>query len=180
MKIVTPLCGLHALDSLFAAGAEEFYKDISEQELEENDYLEEAAKEIHARNGKIFIYLNIFMFYKLEMNAMEHYLEYLAKCRMDGVAVNIPELVPIIKGLGMKAIASAQCEIQTGGLAQWYQKIGISRIIFPETIVYRDIQSVSHTVPGLEYEVLLMRQDCFQGKGMETVPTCGQCALFHL
>lgn len=55
MKIVTPLCGLHALDSLFAAGAEGFYKDISEQELEENDYLEEAAKEIHARNGKIFI-----------------------------------------------------------------------------------------------------------------------------
>lgn len=180
MKILAPLYEKDVLEELVSAGAREFYADVSDEELIDWDKIEDMACLAHKNGAPFYISLYVREYHEKNINFLERYLEFLHRSGVDGIAVNVPELVPIIRGFGMKAIASAECGIQTSGLAQWYKKIGVNRLVLSELLDYEDVSYMMDRVTGVEYEVLLMRESCCGTSGGGALPCCGQCALYQL
>lgn len=182
MKILTPFNRVDMLGKMVENGAEEFYMGFFDEDWNRkygnycdinrltlfketaNRYtlndIREVTKEVHNAGAVIYITLNAPGYQKKQFAALRDYVKQLSEFGVDGVITSIPELIPMIKENGMKSVASTMCGIQNADLAEFYKKEGIDRVILPREVNCTEIESIIGQVPGMEYEVFLMRNGC--------------------
>lgn len=182
MKILVPFNDESFLTSFLESGAEEFYMGFYDPEWAEKfgafsdlnrltlfkdtanrytiDDIGRISNSLHDAGASLYITMNAPGYSAEQLEWISAYLKKLGEFKVDGVISSVPELIPLIRGEGMKAVASTMCGIMNRDLAGWYREQGMQRIILPREMTTPEIADVIQAEPQLEYEVFFMRNGC--------------------
>ena len=182
MKILVPFNDEQYLPAFLESGAEEFYmgfhdpawtevfgphSDINRLTLFQqtaNRYtihdIERISDKLHEAGASLYITMNAPGYTEKQLPWMADYLDTLEKNKIDGIISSVPELIPMIRERGMKAVASTMCGIMNRDLAAWYREQGMQRVILPRELSSPEIAEIMQSEPELEYEVFFMRNGC--------------------
>jgi putative protease len=88
------------------------------------------------------------------------YLPYLAAAGFTGVILSDPALAFDAHANGLEAHLSTMGATYNAELARWYRDQGIDRVVLPRDLGSREVSAIAAAVPGLSWEVFLMRNGC--------------------
>jgi len=183
MSILIPFNDENATDSYIEAGASEFYLGFYDDEWEArfgetvelnrmsgfkreanayplDEFLPLVTRTI-AKGVHLYVPFNASSYTDEQYDwIVSRYLKLIAEAGATGVILSTPELIAPAKELGLVTVASTMCGIFNADIARFYQRAGIDRMIFPRELSIDEIRTIKEAVPGLAYEVFLMRNGC--------------------
>lgn len=187
MKILAPLNNIDYLDAFIEAGADEFFLGFYEEanEVKFGRYFElnrmsgfrrnssrftfeeikRLVKEIKSRGKSAYITFNSSGYTEDAIRYMEPYIEGLVEAGVDGFIVSCLEMMDLVHRKCGNIIISGIGTTYNQYTAEFYKKYGAQRIILPRDLTMEEIKKIIKTVPGIEYEVFIMRNGCILSDG---------------
>lgn len=201
MRILVPLNNMEHIDDYIASGAGEFYIGFYDEEwtTKFGDYADinrmsgfkekanpfsledviDIIKDIKDKGKYIYVTFNSSIYSEEQLNQIKKYFIVLKEGGVDGVIVSCIELVEIADKLELPAIVSTISGVYNTQIARFYKDRGASRIIIPRDLSVEEIESIVKEVPGVEYEVFMMRNGCIFSDanclGMHRNESCSIC-----
>jgi putative protease len=208
VKLVVPVNGYGEVDALIEAGAGEFYLG----------YLDEAWREKYSAlsgNRREYASANFVDFDQLEKTVAKIAragMKAAVAMNDRNTEAQYPDLLPVVKKIEQAGIHTfiiadpgllmkfkewdidAVIHISTGGgtfnpsTAAFYEELGAARIILPRQLTIDEMQAISQSCPGLEFELFGIYgkdpyMDCFCRfhHGLQSlVPGLGPCGCITL
>ncbi len=188
MKLLAPVRDSSEVETLLAAGAEEFYCGITPPAWQERygqnwinrrspgsagvaDPVDFQRILSRAAGRPVYVTLNA-PFYPagaLEMLA-EFSVELLAEGAAGLIVADLDLLITLVEcGLGSRLHLSSLATCTNPGAAAFFRELGISRIILPRHLTLAEIEET--LLPGLDFEVFLLNDGCVFEEGL--------CATTH-
>jgi U32 family peptidase len=201
MRILVPLNNMEHIDDYIASGAGEFYIGFHDEEWTSKfgDYadinrmsgfkenanpfsLEEVLdiiEEVKKKEKYIYVTFNSSIYSEEQLNQIKKYFIVLKEGGVDGVIVSCIELVEIADKLELPVVVSTISGVYNTLIARFYKDRGASRIIIPRDLSVEEIETIVKEVPGVEYEVFMMRNGCIFSDanclGMHRNECCSIC-----
>ena len=183
MKILTPLNSINNLGTLIKNGANEFYcgfydnkweakfgehsgiNRMSEFKDRANSFTFEALiklnQKINELGGSLFLTINSLGYSEQQYSFIDSkYFKRLKTLNIGGVIVSDHKVAKLAQSNGISAVASTICGVYNSDIANYYLDLGVKRIILPRDLSLRDIDEITKKLPGVEFEVFLMRNGC--------------------
>lgn len=205
MNILVPMNHFEHFQSLYEAGATEFYVGFYDEAwkqkfgeyhdinrlsgfgLTANQYsLNELCNWLRQMNSSevrkkcsIYITFNAAAYSKDQIDWLKTYFDQLKQSGMDGVIVSNPELSMLAREVDVPAVISTIAGVYNASSVKIYQKYGAKRIILPRDLSLQEMEQIVRQVPEMEYEIFLMRNGCtFSDSnclGMHRKELCSVC-----
>lgn len=187
MKIMIGLEELSSAEDvreLVDAGAGEFYcgfiplewskfynyeVSINRREWRQNQFttiskFESIVKAVHKLGRKIHVAANAHYYTREQIPYLEEYFRLLSSLKVDGIIVADVALMEVLEplDLGLNLIISGEAGVYSSRSAEFYKKLGASRIIFPRDITLKEMQIIIERTRhlGLEYEAFILAERC--------------------
>lgn len=181
-KIITPVRRVDDIIPLINAGAGEFYGGYVDKELQDlaGNYIEinrrssygakanfesiedlcEAVRICRANGVDFHLALNAPQIPEQYFRFLDVALEKYREAGGQYVILSDPALLELVKSYKLfPTISSCTDVINAAGVAFFYS-LGCKRIIFPRDVSLQDIQTITNSMPSLEYEAFLMNGGC--------------------
>ena len=113
-----------------------------------------------AKGHEIFITLNAGIYSPPQTEFLKDVLIQLKELQITGIIIGDPYLAPLVRDVGLKAVASTMVGIYNEDIAKFCVDQGFQRLILPRDLTLREIAQITEQVPGVEYECFLMRNGC--------------------
>lgn len=182
MNILVPLNNIEHIDDYIRSGADEFYVGFHDPVWNDTfgdyadinrmsgfkeranpynlDSLIQMIKLIKSKNKSVYITMNSSMYSKEQIGFLDKYMFLLKDAGVDGIIASCGELVMMAKKIGVKAVVSTICGVYNWLIADFYHKMGASRIILPRDLSIAEIASIVKKMPDSSFEVFMMRDGC--------------------
>ncbi len=188
MKLLAPLRDSSEVETLLAAGAEEFYCGITPPDWQERfsqswinrrspgsagvaDHTDFKRILARASGRPVFVALNAPYYPAEALEMLTEFSTALLDAGASGLIVADLDLLLTLAeaGLAAKIHLSSLATCTNPGSAAFYQELGVSRIILPRHLTLAEIEA--SLVPGLEFEAFLLNDGCVFEEGL--------CATTH-
>ena len=189
MKILSPLDAIEEVEQLAAAGADEFYCGLLEEEWYEKypvisinrrpagkghfrrfADLEEAVAASHALHRKVFFTVNEHYYTQEQLPLVMKYIDGALHAGVDALIIADYGLMAYLRDKKYQM----PFHMSTGGTvfnwrtAQFYKELGAERITLPRHLTIREIQSIVSTLPSMETTLFIMNSRCVNVDGFCT------------
>lgn len=114
----------------------------------------------NAQGHDVFITLNAGLYSATQIDFLKDVLIQLKDIHVSGVILGDPHLAPIVRKVGLKAVASTIVGIYNEDIARYCVDQGFQRLILPRDLTLEEIREITFAVPDMEYECFLMRNGC--------------------
>lgn len=189
MKILSPLDSIEEVEQLAAAGADEFYCGVLEDEwyakypvisinrrpagkghFRRFSDLKKAVSLSHKRGRKVFFTVNEHYYTQEQMTLIMHYIDRACDAGIDGLIVSDYGLMAYLQ----EKRYQIPIHVSTGGTvfnwrnAAFYKELGAERITFPRHLTIQEIQKLVKTMPAMETTVFILNSRCINVDGFCT------------
>lgn len=113
-----------------------------------------------AQGHEVFITLNAGIYSIAQMDYLKDVMAQIREKRVRGVIIGDPQLAPLVRDAGLKAVASTMIGVYNEDIARYCVDQGFQRLIFPRDLTLEEIGQIKRAVPDVEYECFLMRNGC--------------------
>ena len=118
------------------------------------------ADEVRALDRRLYVTFNANAYSRAQLDFLFGYFERLREAGAAGVIVSVPEAVEAAADSGLEVVASTMCGVYNAQIACVLRDLGCTRVIVPRDVSLGEVECIMRAVPGLEYEVFLMRNGC--------------------
>lgn len=182
MDILAPLNNMDTLPRLTDAGVTEFYFGFSDPQWSAQfgetsginrmsnfgaraniltvSQVPAAIAAIHHHGAKGYVALNAPQYSTQQSKVLEQYLDLLTQQKPDGVIVSGVQEARLVLQKNLVPVASTMCGIYNQDIAQFYQDIGVTRMIFPREITLKEMEVMIEKCPQVQFEAFFMRNGC--------------------
>jgi len=189
MKILSPLDSFEEVEQLAAAGADEFYCGLLEDEwyakypvisinrrpagkghFKRFDDLKEAVSLSHNLGRKVFFTVNEHYYTLEQMPLVMKYIDRALDAGSDALIVTDYGLMAYLQ----EKHYNIPIHVSTGGTvfnwrsAAFYKELGAERITFPRHLTIKEIQEIITVVPAMETTIFIMNSRCINVDGFCT------------
>lgn len=113
-----------------------------------------------AKGHEVFITLNAGIYSTAQIDFLRNILVQLKSMYVSGVILGDPRMAPMVREIGLKAVASTIVGIYNEDIARYCIDQGFQRLILPRDLTLEEIRQITSAVPNVEYECFLMRNGC--------------------
>ncbi|MBQ0017148.1 MAG: U32 family peptidase [Clostridiales bacterium] len=136
----------------------------------EKDEMKEAVDYAHAHNVKCYITVNI-LAHDSDFEGLKEYLEYLEKCKVDGVIVADMGIASFVKKYtNLELHVSTQANITNSESAKAWVKLGAKRLVLAREMSVNEVKKIKEAV-GDDIDI-----ECFC-HGAMCISYSGRCLL---
>ncbi len=153
---------LYGADAIYAAGRK-FGLRAKSANLNDIE-LEEAVKFCHSHNVKIYITVNIYA-HNHQIEELPEYLQFLKSINVDAVIVSDPGVFSLAQEAGLNIHISTQANITSWKSAEFWWKLGASRVILARELSLEEIKEIHRRLPELELEIFVHGAMCMSYSG---------------
>jgi len=172
MEILAPAGSLVKLKYAILYGADAVYTGGKQLTLRSKSSnlssveLQEATEFCHTRRKKIYITLNAFA-HNEDLDDLPDYLRFLSKIKVDGIIVSDPGIFSLVKehAPATPIHISTQANVTSWRSAEFWYKLGASRIILARELTLNEIKEIKNKLPDLELEMFVHGAMCMSYSG---------------
>jgi len=172
MEILAPAGSLTKLKYAILYGADAVYtggKHLNLRSKSSNlspGELQEAVKFCHSRGKKIYITVNAFA-HNEDLESLPEYLQFLNRIDVDGIILSDPGIFNLVKehAPNIQIHISTQANITSWKSAEFWYKLGASRIILARELTLDEIREIKQKLPELELEMFVHGAMCMSYSG---------------
>lgn len=132
------------------------------------DEMEEGVIFAHERNAKVYVTCNIFA-HNSDINSdkLTNYLKELERINVDGVIVADPGVFAIVRETvpNMEIHISTQANTTNYQTANFWKGLGASRVVMAREMSFKEIETLSQKVEGIEVEAFVHGAMCMAYSG---------------
>lgn len=173
-ELLAPAGNLERLKIALHYGADAVYIGGQDYSLRANannfskEEIKSAVDYVHSKNKKIYITLNI-IFHQEDIKGLEEYLIYLDKIKVDGIIINDPLIIELVKKnkLNLFLILSTQTSALNHETVSFYKEEGIGRVVLARE-ADKDTMTIIKNNIDIELEIFIHGAMCtfFSGQCM--------------
>ena len=153
---------LYGADAVYAAGRK---FGLRAKSANMSDYeLEQAVKFCHSHNVKIYITVNIYA-HNHQIEELPEYLQFLKSINVDAVIVSDPGVFQLAQEADLNTHISTQANITSWKAAEFWWKLGASRVILARELSLEEISEIHRRLPELELEMFVHGAMCMSYSG---------------
>lgn len=191
MELLAPAGNMEKLETAFRFGADACYfagKKYGLRAFADNfelDELKESVNYAHSLNKKAYITLNIIA-HNRDFNGLKDYVLYLKEIGVDAVIVADVGIIEFIRQIApdLDIHVSTQANITNKYSAQFFEKMGVKRLILARELSFEEIKEIRESVPNMEIECFVHGAMCISYSGRCLLSNymtgrdsnCGACA----
>ena len=173
-ELLMPAGDFEKMRFAIAFGADAVYLGIPQFSLRarENGFrtresVVEAVAYAQARGKKVYVTANIFAHNHKVDSFVKYVGEFLSQCRPDAWIISDPGLIHLMKEHFPNEIIhlSVQANVVNFSSAQFWQKLGVKRIILSRELSIKEIQVIREHCPDLELEAFVHGAICIAYSG---------------
>ncbi len=153
---------LYGADAVYAAGRKFGLRAKSANLMDAE--LEAAVKFCHSHNVKIYITVNIYA-HNHQLKELPEYLQFLKSINVDAVIVSDPGVFRLAQEAGLNIHISTQANITSWKSAEFWWKLGASRVILARELSLEEISEIHRRLPDLELEIFVHGAMCMSYSG---------------
>lgn len=121
--------------------------------------IKEAVDFAHNLNKKVYVTVNIVMHNK-ELSSTKEYLKKLEECKVDAIIVSDPFIMDLaLKETSLEVHVSTQASTMNKEAAEFYKKLGVTRIVLARELTKEDILDIKNNV-DIELECFIHGAMC--------------------
>lgn len=172
VELIAPAGNLEKMRTAFAFGADAVYLGIPDFSLRVriNEFTVKQIKEaiLEARNQKkkVYVTINIFAHNK-HLEKLLVYLQILKEFKVDGLIISDPGIMALVKKSWPEARIhlSTQANCTNWSAAQFWQKLGVKRIVLGREVTLEEIKEIHKKCPKIELEYFVHGAMCMAYSG---------------
>lgn len=172
IELLAPAGDFEKLKTAFYYGADAVYiggKAMSLRALAGNFSDEEIAKAVeyaHSLNKKLYVTVNIFA-KNFDLEYAEKYFKYLESLNIDGAIISDPGLIYLATKVApnLKINLSTQANTLNKMSVEFWQKIGVQRVILARELSFNEIAEIHVHCPDMEIETFIHGAMCISYSG---------------
>jgi len=181
MKITSPINKVEEVELLISAGANEFYlgyinpdlkgaeasnmlnrRSYSDASINSKQDLKEITEKAHEYGVPVYVTFNEHSYSDVQKITLTELISDVIDAESDAIIVGDPGLMLFIKeqGLEIDLICSVAGGVFNSKTAEFYKKLGATRIILPRWIRTDEIKTLIKREPNVEYEAFILNARC--------------------
>ena len=172
MEILAPAGSLEKLKYAIAYGADAVYTGGKSLNLRSkssnltNEELAEAVAFCHAHQRKLYVTLNAFA-HNDDLAELPAFIQFLKGIKVDAVIVSDPAVFSLVRELApdIRIHISTQANVTSWKSAEFWFKLGASRIILARELTLKEISTIRNKLPELELEMFVHGAMCMSYSG---------------
>ncbi|MEI6835589.1 MAG: peptidase U32 family protein [Candidatus Falkowbacteria bacterium] len=172
LELLAPAGNILKMRTALSSGADAVYLGIPDFSLRVriNDFtlesLEEAIKEVHAQNKKVYVTLNIFA-HNQHVALLPPYIKKIKSFGPDGLIISDPGVMATVKKIWPEAEIhlSTQANCTNAAAAKFWYDQGVTRVVLGREVTLNEIKEIHQVVPKLELEYFVHGAMCMAYSG---------------
>ena len=172
LELLAPAGNILKMRTALSSGADAVYLGIPDFSLRVriNDFtlesLEEAIKEVHAQNKKVYVTLNIFA-HNQHVALLPPYIKKIRSLKPDGLIISDPGVMATVKKIWPEAEIhlSTQANCTNAAAAKFWYDQGVTRVVLGREVTLNEIKEIHQAVPKLELEYFVHGAMCMAYSG---------------
>jgi len=185
MKITAPLSRVEEIETLAAAGADEFYCSIVPDDwlarfgssatsrrpfgnLAQDSDLERALERVRALGKHLSLVMNAQHYTPEQLDSLLRLAERFMRHGGDALIIGDPSLLALVAGegfdIGLHVSSIAACRNRQG--AAFYRELGATRIIFPRDMTLAEMRRIARSAPEIQFEAFVLNDGCVFEEGV--------------
>lgn len=174
VELLMPAGDLEKMRYAIAYGADAVYLGIPQFSLRarENGFRDrqsvvEAVEYAHARAKKVYVTANIFAHNHKVSSFVSYVSEFLSQCKPDAWIISDPGLILLMKEHFPNEVLhlSVQANAVNFAAVEFWQKMGIRRVILSRELSIKEIAVIHEHCPGIELEAFVHGAICIAYSG---------------
>jgi len=185
MKITAPLSRVEEIETLAAAGADEFYCSIAPDDwlarfgssatsrrpfgnLAQDSDLERALEVIRDLGKHLSLVMNAQHYTPEQLDSLLRLAERFMRHGGDALIIGDPSLLALVAGegfdIGLHVSSIAACRNRQS--AAFYRELGATRIIFPRDMTLAEMRRIARSAPEIQFEAFVLNDGCVFEEGV--------------
>lgn len=185
MELLCPLSNKKELNLLLKLDVSEFYFGLLTKKNIKNNFITNrrsnlesnfnnitdllyCVNKIYKKGKKSFLTINEHFYTNNQVNDLLNITKKLKNKGLTGIILSDPSLILFFKEklINIEIIASTGCNINNYNTLNFYNKLGVNRVVFPEYLSSKEMILLSKNFKDLEFETFVFNSGCYNINGL--------------